>query len=139
MISDLQAKLDLKGPVVTCIRARFADVLAIYAFGSQLTNVAGPDSDLDLAVLVAGYAEPIALWHAADELAGIAGCMVDLLDLRAATTVMQYQVISTGLRLWSVGLQADLFECYVLSAKTALDTARAPLLADIAASGKVHG
>ena len=110
MISDLQAKLDPKGPVVTCIRARFADVLAIYAFGSQLSNVAG-----------------------------IAGCMVDLLDLRAATTVMQYQVISTGLRLWSVGLQADLFECYVLSAKTALDTARAPLLADIAASGKVHG
>jgi len=58
--------------------------------------------------------------------------------LRAASTVMQYQVITTGRRLWSAGLQADLFECFVLSEKTALDEARAPLLADIAATGRIY-
>ena len=74
------------------------------------------------------------------ELADLAGCPVDLLDMRAASTVMQYQVLMTGTRLWSAGLEAGLFECYVLSEKTALDTARGPLLADIQASGKVpHG
>lgn len=35
-------------------------------------------------------------------------------------------------------LQAGLFECYVLSEKTALDAARAGLLQDIAKSGTVY-
>jgi hypothetical protein len=52
---------------------------------------------------------------------------------------MQYQVITTGKRLLNADVQADLFECFVLSEKTALDTARAPLLQDIAASGKIYG
>ena len=128
-----------QGPVVSAIRSRFTDTMAIYAFGSQVQGTAGPQSDLDLAVLVAGYAEPLALWDVAGTLADIAGCPVDLLDLRSASTVMQYQVITTGQRLWSVGLAAGLFETYVLSEKTALDEARAPLMADIQRTGKIHG
>jgi predicted nucleotidyltransferase len=114
-------------------------VIAIYAFGSQVAGSASADSDLDLAVLVAGYADPLLLWELSGELADIAGCPVDLLDMRAASTVMQYQVLMTGKRLWSVGLEGGLFECYVLSEKTALDAARGPLMADIQTSGKVHG
>ncbi|MDE2417370.1 MAG: hypothetical protein KGN32_06150 [Burkholderiales bacterium] len=52
---------------------------------------------------------------------------------------MQYQVITKGARLWSANVQAGLFECYVLSEKTALDAARAPLMRDIAATGIIHG
>ena len=52
---------------------------------------------------------------------------------------MQYQVITTGQTLWSDGLQTGLFECFVLSEKTALDTARAGLLADIYTTGVIHG
>lgn len=126
------------GPLVGAIRARLGGVIAIYAFGSRVAGTATGDSDLDLAVLVAGYADPLLLWDLSSELADLAGCPVDLLDMRAASTVMQYQVLMTGTRLWSAGLEAGLFECYVLSEKTALDTARGPLLADIQASGKVH-
>lgn len=126
------------GPIVALIRARFPNAIAVYAFGSQVQGTAGSDSDLDLAVLVAGYADPVALWEVASALADVAACPVDLLDLRAASTVMQYQVITTGQRLWDTGVQAGLFECYVLSEKTALDTARAPLMADIQATGKIH-
>ena len=128
-----------EGPVVAAVRLRFPQAIAIYAFGSQVQGTAGPDSDLDLALLVAGYADPIALWELASKLTDVAGCPVDLLDLRAASTVMQYQVITTGQRLWSAGLAAGLFECYVLSEKTELDTARAPLMADILATGRIHG
>ena len=131
--------LDPQGPVVAAIRTRFPNTMAVYAFGSQVHGMAGPDSDLDLAVLVAGYADPLALWDVAGSLADVAGCPVDLLDLRAASTVMQYQVIITGQRLWSIGLPAGLFETFVLSEKTALDEARAPLLADINRTGKIHG
>jgi len=138
MPSPINQLLAPQGPVVTAIRARFHNAMAIYAFGSQVQGTAGPNSDLDLAVLVAGYADPLVLWDMAGILADVVGCPVDLLDLRAASTVMQYQVITTGQRLWSVGLPVGLFETYVLSEKTALDEARAPLMADIQRTGKIH-
>jgi len=124
---------------VGLLRQRVPGLMAVYAFGSQAQGTAGPHSDLDLAVLVAGYADPLLLWDLSAALADLAHCPVDLLDLRAASTVMQYQVITTGVCLWTVGLPVGLFECFVLSEKTALDEARAPLLADIQARGTVYG
>jgi len=140
-----------RAALIQTLQARVPNLLAIYAFGSRITGTAGhafgsritgtagPDSDLDLAVLVAGYAEPLALFGLAGDLADAAGCAVDLLDLRAASTVMQYQVITTGQRWWARDAQAALFEAAVLSEKTALDTARAGLLADIQQRGTVYG
>lgn len=127
------------GPVVATLLAAFPKTLAIYAFGSRVSGSVSADSDLDLALLVAGYAEPLRLWELAGQLASTLGCAVDLLDLRAASTVMQYQVLNQGRRLWGTGLSPGLFECFVLSEKTALDAARAGLLADIAKEGRVYG
>lgn len=139
MPSPIAQVLAPQGPVVSTIRAHFPNAMAVYAFGSQVQGTAGAESDLDLAVLVAGYADPLVLWDIAGSLADVVACPVDLLDLRAASTVMQYQVITTGQCLWSVGLPAGLFETFVLSEKTALDEARAPLLADIQRTGRIHG
>ncbi|WP_370869731.1 nucleotidyltransferase domain-containing protein [Nitrosomonas sp.] len=121
------------------LQASLPNLLAIYAFGSRIQGTAQIDSDLDLAVLVAGYAEPLVLWALAGDLADVTGCPVDLLDLRAASTVMQYQVITTGQRWWALDVQAALFEAAILSEKTELDTARAGLLSDIQKRGKVYG
>ena len=125
--------------LIQTLQARVPNLLAIYAFGSQVQGTAGPDSDLDLAVLVAGYAEPLTLWELAGDLADTAGCPVDLLDLRAASTVLQYQVISNGQRWWAKDVQAALFEAAILSDKTALDTARAGVLTDIQKKGTIYG
>lgn len=124
--------------LIQTLQARVPGLLAIYAFGSRIQGTAGPDSDLDLAVLVAGYAEPLALFDLAGDLADVVGCAVDLLDLRAASTVMQYQILTTGQRWWTKDGQAALFEAAVLSEKTALDTARAGLLADIQEKGTIY-
>jgi predicted nucleotidyltransferase len=125
--------------VLARLQAEVPELLAVYVFGSQVSGDAGSESDLDVAVLSAGTVEPLLLWQLSGELADIVGVPVDLLDLRAASTVMQYQVLTTGRRLWSGNVQAGLFESYVLSEKTALDTARAELLADIQKEGKVYG
>lgn len=125
--------------VVRHLRAALPNLLAIYAFGSQVQVTAGPDSDLDFAVLVAGYANPLQLWNLSSELEDIAGCPVDLLDMCAASTVMQHRVLMTGRRLWALDLSVGLFECNVLSAKTYFDEARGGLLADIAKDGRVNG
>ena len=127
MLPTLALLLATDGPAVAAMRADFPNAIGIYAFGSQVHGTANAQSDLDLAVLVAGYAKPLTLWEVSGQLGDLLGCPVDLLDLRAASTVMQYQVITTGQRLWSVGVDADVFECFVLSEKTALDTARAPV------------
>ncbi|MBL6987944.1 MAG: nucleotidyltransferase domain-containing protein [Methylobacter sp.] len=125
--------------IIAAIRAAIPQTLAIYAFGSRINGTAHSSSDLDLAVLTTGYAEPLQLWELSSDLAEITGCAVDLLDMRAASTVMQYQILQTGRRLWGEELAAGLFECFILSEKTALDTARNGLLADIQQTGKIYG
>jgi uncharacterized protein len=121
------------------LQNKVPNLLGIYAFGSRVQGTANSESDLDLAVLVAGYAEPLVLWELANQLANTFGYEVDLLDMRAASTVMQYQVITTGQCLWSKGVEVGLFEVYVLSEKTELDMRRAPLLDDIIKRGSVYG
>ena len=125
--------------ILAMLRSRVPDLLAIYAFGSRVQGTAGAQSDLDLAVLVAGYAEPLALWTLSSDLADVAGCPVDLLDLRAASTVMQHQILTTGERWWAGGGQAALYEAAIMSEKTELDTARAGLLGDIEKRGTIYG
>ncbi|TAM89087.1 MAG: nucleotidyltransferase domain-containing protein [Candidimonas sp.] len=125
--------------IVAEVKARVPDAMAIYAFGSRIRGNARPDSDLDLAVLVAGYADPVALWALAGDLEAIAGCAVDLLDFRAASTVMQEQILRTGVRLWSAGAAVDAYEAFALNEKLALDERRAPLIEDILARGTVYG
>lgn len=125
--------------VVRTLQERLPNLLAVYAFGSRVQGTAGTDSDLDLAVFVAGYADPLALFDLAGELADAVGCPVDLLDLRAASTVMQFQIVTTGERWWAQDAQAALYEAAILSEKTELDNARTGLLADIQQRGSVYG
>ena len=132
-------KPDAKDPILQCVRTSLPALLGMYAFGSQVQGTATGGSDLDLAVLVAGYVDPLKLWQLSGDLADLAGCPVDLLDLRAASTVMQYQVITTGQRWWASDAQAALYEAAILSEKTELDTARAGLIADISSTGSIHG
>ena len=125
--------------IIATLQTRLPHLLGIYAFGSRISGTARPDSDLDLAVLVAGYADPLILFDLAGAVADVAGCAVDLLDLRAASTVMQYQIITTGQRWWAKNVQTALFEAAMLSEKTELDTARAGVLAVIQQRGTVYG
>lgn len=90
-------------------------------------------------MLVEGKLAPLAAWDLAQALSVLAGRDVDLIDLRAASTVMQYQIITTGRRLWGKNARAALYESAILSQKTDLDTARAGLLMDIQKEGTVYG
>ena len=125
--------------LLTHLQNRLPDLLAVYLFGSHAQGDAGPDSDVDLAVLLSGEIDPVSLWQLSGDLAEIAGSPMDLIDLRAATTVMQYQIVTLGQRLWAKDVQAGLFECFILSEKTALDEARAGLLKVIQEEGSVYG
>ncbi len=132
--------MSLKQQTILVLLQTIPNLLAIYAFGSRIQGTANAQSDLDLAVLVEGYADPMHLFELSNQLADQLGYEVDLLDMRAASTIMQYQILTTGERWWVKDpLPVGLFETMVLSEKTNLDEARAGLLADIQARGRVYG
>jgi predicted nucleotidyltransferase len=125
--------------IVKLLQERLPGLMAVYAFGSQVEGTANENSDLDLAVLVPGYADVIDLWDISSDLAELRHCEVDLLDFRAASTVMQYQILTKGQRLYAVDPQVGSYEATQLSAMTTLNEARAGLLADIKKDGSVYG
>lgn len=131
-----------KDALITLLQQRLPGLLAVYAFGSRIQNqgaTARADSDLDLAVLLEGYGDPVTLFHLSGALADIAGCPVDLLDIRAASTVMQYQILTLGTTWWRGDVRAGLFEAAMLSEKMALNEARSGLIGDVTQRGSVYG
>jgi predicted nucleotidyltransferase len=128
--------------LVGLLQKRLPKLMAVYAFGSRVHDQghhANADSDLDLAVLVEGYADPVALFELSGEMADLVICPVDLLDLRAASTVMQHQILMEGERLWARDVAAGLFEAAMLTEKLHLDAARQPLIQDVMRRGAVYG
>ena len=79
---------DTEQSICSILRDALPNALGIYVFGSRAQDTANADSDLDLAVLIEGYADPLVLWDLANQIAEKLGFHVDLLDLRAASTVM---------------------------------------------------
>ncbi|PUE50488.1 DNA polymerase subunit beta [Limnohabitans sp. 2KL-1] len=131
-----------KDALITLLQQRLPGLLAVYAFGSRIQNQgqsARSDSDLDLAVLLEGYGDPVTLFGLSGPLADIAGCPVDLLDIRAASTVMQYQILTLGTAWWRKDVRAGLFEAAMLSEKMALNEARSGLIGDVTQRGSVYG
>lgn len=121
------------------LQAAIPSLSAVYLFGSQASGDANSDSDLDLAILADVAPEALDLWDLANRLADLVGCPVDLLNLRAASTVMQYRIITTGTCLWSRDSSVANYESFILSEKTALDEARSGLLDDIQQTGTIYG
>lgn len=139
-MTDNSTVMTIDWPAITAfLHAELPDLLALYLFGSHIKGTADAHSDVDLAVLVDGEVDTVALWELSQQLADKIGCDVDLVDLRAASTVMQYQIITSGRCLWARDAQAAIYESFILSEKTALDTLRRDLLSDIERDGSVYG
>src|SRR5690554_5830190 len=128
-----------KTKIIAHLRAEFENLMAIYAFGSRIQGTENPTSDLDLAILVEGKADPRALWKASGDLGILLDHYDDLLDFRAASTVMQAQILDTGERWWARDEQATIYEVAVLSEKLSFNELRAGILEDIQERGRIYG
>lgn len=124
----------------TCqlIRERLADVLAVYVFGSQATDTATPESDTDLAVLVEGYADSNQLFVLSGVLSDILKTPVDLVDFRAATTVLQAQILNEGRALWRSDTNVEAYERAIMRDKYDLDIRRKDQLLEVKERGFVY-
>ena len=134
-VMDLQA-------LVPLLQKELPKLMALYAYGSRVQDqgrTAGVDSDLDLAILVEAYADPIQLFDLAGLISDLTHCPVDLIDLRAASTVMQHQILTAGVRIWAKDSAAGLFEAAMLTEKLHLDESRQSLIQDVMRRGTVYG
>lgn len=77
------------------------DVWAIYLYGSVARGDAGPQSDLDLAVLLPPGCRLKRPWALAGQLARALGREVDLVDLREVGDVLRMQVLQDGVMLYN--------------------------------------
>lgn len=126
--------------VVDTILAALPAAAAIYRFGSSAADAMRPDSDIDVAVLAARPLDPLHRFELQERLAIALHRQVDLVDLRAASTVLASQVVTTGTLLHD-GAPADrgAFEDLVFSSYARLNEERRGILERIAAEGSVYG
>ncbi len=130
--------------VIDAVRAEFPDVQAIYLFGSCTEADAGPESDLDVALLLphatARDAGNLAMSDLRLNLEETAGCAVDLVNVRTVSTVFQTEIMRTGRPIYVADQEALAeFEMLTLSLYQKLNQERAAILHDAYTDGKVYG
>ncbi len=125
--------------VVAQVKKAIPDLIALYRFGSYAKGDARPESDVDLAILVLAALPAGKLLNLQQELATLFHNDVDLVDLRAASTVLRMQVLATGERLFSGNDGArEAFETMVYSSYARLNEERRGILEDVRARGSVY-
>jgi len=125
---------------VELIREAVPDTEAVYLFGSQARADNNPASDVDLAFVARSPLEPVARFDLQERIAALLHTSVDLIDLRAASTVMRVQVLEHGVLLYERDpSERAFFEASALSAYARLNEERRGILDDIQRRGHVHG
>lgn len=122
------------------IKQSVPGLIALYRFGSQTKGTARPESDVDLAVLAHNPIPSERLFELAQDLAVQLHRDVDLVDLRAVSTVMRMQVLSTGACLDAPDESSRRsFEMYAYSDYARLNEERHEIVKGITTRGLVYG
>jgi predicted nucleotidyltransferase len=126
-------------PVLEILRAELPELVAVYLFGSVAYGADTADSDVDLAVFAG---QPLARTRVLDLQEKLANALrreVDLVDLAAASTILQMQALGEG-RLIAAPqpVVAALFELRVMREYQDLKERRADLEADVVRRGRIY-
>lgn len=112
---------------------------AIYLFGSAARQEMTIHSDIDIAFLSDQAISQYEVFCIAQELASILGREVDLVNLKAASTVFKAQVIGTGEIIFCNNeLRKDEFEIRAFKEYALLNEERECILKDVKERGKIY-
>ena len=129
----------LRTQIIEQLHEAVPSVQAIYLFGSVLTEHFTKQSDVDVAILGKEPLDPLFRWKLLQQIAIALDRDVDLVDLTTATTVMQFQVVSTGERIFAADARAmEWWELKVYQLYLTLNDDRKPILDAIKESGRIY-
>ena len=125
---------------VRIIRDAIPDVVAVYRFGSTVEGGTHAASDVDLAFLAPRPLDPVRRFELQERLAVALRRDIDLIDLRAASTVMRMQVVSRGVVLAVLDPpEKERFETYTYASYARLNEERKSILEQVTREGTVYG
>jgi uncharacterized protein len=129
-----------KKSIVANLNKSISDLQAVYLYGSFLSDSFSDESDLDIAVKADNRLDNQKRWRIQEDLASIYGRDVDLLDLYRASLVMQFEVISSGERIYCAAENTiALYETLVYSRYLDFNQIRKPIIEEITKRGSVYG
>ncbi len=102
----------------------------VYFFGSRADGHFRDDSDFDIAVFCTHPLDSVARWEVAQGLARELKRDVDLVDLHSASTVLRFQVVTTGNLLLDSENRAAAFDTTTISMYQRLNEGRKEILDD---------
>lgn len=125
--------------IVEVLRDALPDLQLAMLFGSRASGEARGSSDHDVAVLTPRPLNALRRFELAEVVAEAIGTDVDLVDLRAADTVLRSQVVTTGRVLDQVGGDdVETFLDFVYADYARLNEERGGILRDVRERGRVH-
>lgn len=129
--------------IIATVLKHYPEVQGIYLFGSHGTEAEGPDSDIDIALLLpprqAKEAGSLALSQCRLELADSLRREVELINARRVSTVFQKEIIAQDRLIYCRDEYAVAeFEMLVLSFYQKLNEERREILAAFAATGRAY-
>ena len=127
--------------IIQILSAAIPNLEGIYLFGSYASGAATAGSDVDLAFLSDHPSvDPLRRWKLQEQLAGFLNKDVDLIDLQTATTVLRFEIITAGRRIFCPDEYfCDSFEMVAYSMYQHLQEERKEILEDIFKRGSVYG
>jgi len=126
-------------PIIRFLKAEFEVIQAVYIFGSAITNDFTRNSDLDIAVKFRTQIDNISRWRTQEKLAAQINRDVDLVELNRASLVMQFEVVSKGLKVYCAdSYEVDLYETLIFSRYLDFNEIRKSIITDIIDRGSIY-
>ncbi len=130
--------MEIPKAVPDLIKAKWPGVQGLYLYGSRARGENRPDSDVDLAVLAHLPLGAEDRFQLCQDIAALLHQDVDLVDLAKSSTVLQFQVVSSGQRIavWDE-TACEKFEDLTYRMYVQLNEERSGILEDIRERGKI--
>ena len=92
--------------VIDLLLSELPEIELIYLFGSMATGKTHPQSDLDIAFWnQSSSVEELRRFAIQEQLAALFSIDVDLVDMRIASEVFRYEIVTTGRRIYTKDIE----------------------------------